>query len=88
MLACWPPWCFFFPPLGAAHAPWNAAGTHRVEIGEEPHTVGWGGLHGELQEGFHVQVGLDHRGGPQKGGDGPRPVDASCEHIERGREKA
>lgn len=39
--------------------------SHRIEVVEEAHAV-WrrGGLHWELQEGLHVQVGLDHRGGP------------------------
>lgn len=39
--------------------------SYRVEVVEEAHAV-WrrGGLHWELQEGFHVQVGLDHCGGP------------------------
>lgn len=40
--------------------------SHCVEVVEEAHVV-WGrrgGFHGKLQEGLHVQVGLDHRGGP------------------------
>ena len=41
--------------------------SHRVEIVEEAHAVRRrGGLHGELQEGLHVQVGLDHCGRPQE----------------------
>lgn len=52
--------------------------THRVKIVEESNTVRRGSLDGELQEGFHVQMGLDHCRGPQKCGDCPRPVDTSC----------
>lgn len=41
--------------------------SHRVEVVEEIHAVRRrGGLHRELQEGLHVQVGLDHGRGPQE----------------------
>lgn len=63
MLERWPAWWFSLGEEAGAPCV-RAAGTHRVEVGEEPDAVGWRGLHGELQEGFHVQVGLDHRWGP------------------------
>lgn len=52
---------------------------HRVEVMEEAHAVRrWGRLHGELEKGLHVQVRLDHGGGPQERGYGrPRPVYSS-----------
>lgn len=78
MLECWPIWRF--PCVRHPVGSWDS---HRVEVGEEPDAVGRSRVHGELQEGFHVQVGLDHRGGPQKRGDRPRPVDASYGHTER-----
>lgn len=42
--------------------------THRVEVMEEAHAVRRrrGRLHGELQEGLHIQMRLDHRRGPQE----------------------
>lgn len=42
--------------------------THRVEVVEEAHAVRrrGGRLHGELQEGLHIQMRLDHRWGPQE----------------------
>lgn len=41
--------------------------SHRVEVVEEAHAVRRRrGLHGELQERLHVQVRLDHSGGPQE----------------------
>lgn len=42
--------------------------THRVEIVKETHAVRrrGGRLHGELQEGLHIQMRLDHRRGPQE----------------------
>lgn len=48
---------------------WLFVCSHRIEVVKEAHAV-WrrGGLHGELQEGLHVQVGLDHSGGPQESG--------------------
>lgn len=52
--------------------------THRAEIVEESNTVRRGCLHGELQEGLHVQMRLDYCGGPQKCGDCPCPVNTSC----------
>lgn len=54
--------------------------SHRVEAVEEAHAVRRrGGVHGELQEVFHVQVGLDHGGGPQECWHRrPGPVYASC----------
>lgn len=54
--------------------------SHRIEVVKEAHAV-WrrGGLHGELQEGLHVKVGLDHSGGPQESGyRRSGPVYASC----------
>ena len=41
--------------------------SHRAEVVEEAHAVcRMLGLHGELQEGLQVQVGLEHGGGPQE----------------------
>lgn len=59
--------------------------SHRIEVVEEAHAVWrWRGLHGELQEGLHVQVRLDHRRGPQESRNRcSGPVYASCtsKHI-------
>lgn len=59
--------------------------SHRVEVVEEAHAVRRRGrLHGELQEGLHVQMGLDHSGGPQESRHGcPGSVYASCAHTKR-----
>lgn len=59
--------------------------SHRIEVVEEAHAVrGRGGLHGELQEGLHVQVGLDHCGGPQESRHRcPGPVYASYTEKDR-----
>lgn len=59
---------------------WLFVCSHRIEVVKEAHAV-WrrGGLHGKLQEGLHVQVGLDHSGGPQESGHRRScPVYASC----------
>ena len=57
--------------------------TYCIEVMEEAHAVWrWGRLHWELQEGLHVQVRLDHGGGPQERRHGrSRPVNSSCNNI-------
>lgn len=58
--------------------------SHRIEVVEEAHAVRGRGLHGELQEGLHVQVGLDHCGGPQESRHRcPGPVYASYTEKDR-----
>lgn len=60
--------------------------SHRVEVVKEVHAV-WmmGGFHGELQEVLHVQVGLEHGGGPQECRHcRPGPVYASCTQTKTG----
>lgn len=56
--------------------------SHRVEVVEEAHAVWRGcGVHGELQERLHVQVGLEHCVGPQERWHRcPGPVYASYTH--------